>query len=165
MKTIQINDGRQSDFDYLLNFKSFVFRMKRILAISLLIIFVSGQVNLTWADHFCMSFKVKSALMLGHDHLDCGMGEMMECEDGNSQAEGPVFKTPNCCSNDYYSSDSDDHFNKSESISGNQIFILASFVEALISFSPENDEHKILITSSPPLIHQDYQVMYQSFLL
>lgn len=139
--------------------------MKRVLAISLLIIFFAGQVNLTWADHFCMSFKVKSSVMFGQGHLDCGMGEMMDCEDECNEINSPIFEAQSCCSNDYYSSDSDDHFNKSESILGDQILFIASLVETMISFYPDNDEQKKLITSSPPLIHHDRQVMYQTFLL
>ncbi|MDZ7605089.1 MAG: hypothetical protein U5K79_05765 [Cyclobacteriaceae bacterium] len=54
--------------------------MRRIIAISLLLIFGAGQVNLTWASHFCGAFKVKSELMLGHGHLDCGMAEINNCE-------------------------------------------------------------------------------------
>lgn len=139
--------------------------MKRVISIALLLIFVAGQINLTFAEHFCMSFKIKSSVMVGHGDLDCGMGEMMACDDEESTANGPLLKAPSCCSNDYYSSDSDDHFNKSEPISGNELLFVAAFVESFLNIDPTNDEQYAVVASSPPLIQQDRQILYQTFLL
>lgn len=103
--------------------------------------------------------------MLGHGHLDCGMGEMMDCDDEEDQSPGLVFKAPECCSNDYYSSDSDDHFERSTSNDINQLVFVAAFVESYLNLIPDNTGHEVLITPSPPLIQYDQQVMYQTFLL
>jgi hypothetical protein len=139
--------------------------MKRVVAISLLIIFVAGQVNLTWADHYCMSFKVQSSVMLGHGELDCGMGEMISCEDEPEDVSSPMFKTPGCCSNDYYSSDSDDNFVKTGSLSDAQMIFLAAFTESFIKFFNNDASRNTFIASSPPLIQTDRQILYQTFLL
>ena len=139
--------------------------MKRILAISLLLIFIAGQVNLTWASHFCMSFKVQSSIMLGHGDLDCGMGEMVECDNDKNDIPGPVYKAPSCCSNDYFSSDSDDQFYKSETLTNNQISFFAIYTETFLGFTSENNQQITFIAPSPPLIQADKQVMYQTFLL
>jgi len=139
--------------------------MKRILSISLLLIFIAGQVNLTWADHYCMNFKVQSSVMIGHGELDCGMGEMMECDENKNNIHGPVYEAPNCCSNDYFSSDSDDEFNKSETLSAQQVSFLTVYAEAILSFTSENKQQTTFTVCSPPLIQADKQVMYQTFLL
>jgi hypothetical protein len=139
--------------------------MKRFLAISLLVIFIAGQVNLTWADHFCMSFKVQSSVMLGHGELDCGMGEMSSCDDEQEDASIPVFKAPSCCSNDYYSSDSDDNFVKEKSHSDDQITFVAIYTTTLLQFFNEQTDQSTFIASSPPLIQSDRQVLFQTFLL
>ena len=139
--------------------------MKRVIAISLLIIFMAGQVNLTWADHFCMSFKVQSSMMLGHGELDCGMGEMMSCDEEQNDDTVPMFKAPSCCSNDYYSSDADDNFFKASSLSDDQISFLAVFAQVFLQNYNKNIESNIFVASSPPLIYTDKQVLYQTFLL
>ena len=139
--------------------------MRRILALSMLMIFLAGQVNLTWANHFCMSFKVTSSLMLGQSHLDCGMNEMMHCDDLDNDFTGPVFTVPACCSNDYISSDSDEHFTKSENLSNSLLFFNASYIECFYNLNPGNDEENNIIAFSPPLIQPDLQVLYQTFLL
>ena len=95
--------------------------MKRTIAISLLLIFISGQLNLTWAKHFCGMIEEKSSVMLGHGHLDCGMGEMTVCEDDMEIVDGPSFTAPDCCNNDYYSADSDDFFSKVQTVSDIQV--------------------------------------------
>ena len=152
-------------FAFQLNIENFAFHMKRIIAISLLFIFLSGQVNLTWASHYCMGFNVKSSLMLGQGQLDCGMGAMMDCDTGEEKGQDPELTAPDCCSNEYASSDADDNFSKIDPITDLQVFFTISYVETLWSFDLQNDEHKYSIASSPPLIHTDRQVLYQSFLL
>lgn len=139
--------------------------MKRVIAISLLLIFVAGQVNLTWASHYCMSFKVKSAVMLGQGNLDCGMGNMMDCNEDENECGQSDFEASSCCSNDYITSDSDDFFEKENSDFNTQYLFVVAFTEILFSFSAENDQYITLITPSPPLIHPDRQIVYQSFLL
>lgn len=153
------------NFDFQSIIKNFAQGMKRIIAISLLLIFISGQLNLTWASHYCMGFNVKNSLMLGQGQLDCGMGDMMNCRDNATDCDEENLKLPSCCSNDYVSSDSDDHFDRSESISNSQIFFIASYAETLLSFNPQNDEEISYIASPPSLMQPDLQVLYQSFLL
>jgi hypothetical protein len=147
------------------NFEKFVFQMKRIIAISLLILFVAGQVNLTWASHYCMSFKVKSSVMLGKGQLDCGMGNMMDCSNDESSCEKTDLEASKCCSNDYITSDSDDYFEKEKSDYSSKLFAAIEFEEAFLSYSPEANLQIVKATLSPPLIQPDRQVMYQSFLL
>jgi len=139
--------------------------MKRVLAISLLIIFISGQINLTWASHFCGNFKVESTLSLGKADLSCGMEEMSCCDEASVNNTGSIIITDRCCSNDYFTSDADDFFDNSGNSFDRQILFINSFVTSLYNYVQQNDEPQIVFVSSPPLILLDHQVLYQTFLL
>lgn len=129
--------------------------MKRLIATFLLLIFIPGQINLTWADHYCGKRIVKSALMLGHDHLDCGMAEMMACDTEISENDIEAFKAERCCSNAYYSAESDEYFSKSET-SAQQIpvFIIA-FTYSFFDNSIHSDDVGLSSVPRPPLILTD----------
>ena len=138
--------------------------MKRIFAISLLLIFIAGQVNLTWATHYCGSFAVDTSISLGGEKMTCGMEEYC-CSEESPNVDGPVIVNEDCCSNDYHSVDADDYFTKMESSFDKQLLFSASFIVSLFDFSPNNDELGFYLASSPPLIQADRQVLYQNFLL
>ena len=138
--------------------------MKRIFAISLLFIFVSGQVNLTWATHYCGSFAVDNSITFGEEKLTCGT-EQYCCSEESPDVDGPVIVNEDCCSNDYHSVDADDYFTKIESSFDRQLLFSAAFVISLFDFSPNNDALNFYLASSPPLIQSDRQVLYQTFLL
>ena len=92
--------------------QNFVILVKRILAISLLFVFITGLVNLTWATHYCGNFAVENAVSIGIEKLSCSTEEKSCCAEGENVIYGPVIKSKMCCSNDYYSSDADDFFIK-----------------------------------------------------
>jgi hypothetical protein len=139
--------------------------LKRVIAISLLTIFLSGQVNLTWATHFCGSLVVESAVSLGKADLSCGMQMMSCCDEDSDENSGPFFTNEECCSNDYASSEADDFFDKSSNSNDKQALFVNAFLISILSFTQENDEQTIFDDSSPPLIQVDRQVLYQTFLL
>jgi hypothetical protein len=129
--------------------------MKRVIATFLLLVFISGQINLTWADHYCGKRIVKSALMLGHGHLDCGMIEMMACDAETSESDTKAFKAVSCCSNAYYSAESDEFFNKSEtSVQQIPVFIVA-FTYSLFDSSIHTEDVEFSLIPQPPLILTD----------
>jgi len=139
--------------------------MKRIIAISLLLIFGAGQVNLTWASHFCGVFKVKSELMLGHGHLDCGMPEMNTCDTQSKRPGGIIIERNGCCENIYYSSDTDDLFSAANAlnIQGCDFIIVQNFTFNNLS----GEDSKIVFSRvpSPPLIHSDKCLLHQTFII
>lgn len=138
--------------------------MKRIFAISLLLIFVAGQVNLTWATHYCGNFAVDNSISLGEEKLTCGM-EKYCCNEESPNVDGPVIVNEDCCSNDFHSVDADDYFTKIESSFDRQLVFSASFVVSLFDFCPNHDELDFYLASSSPLIQTDRQVLYQTFLI
>lgn len=139
--------------------------MKRILAISLLFVFLSGQFNLTWATHFCGKFAVKNAMTFGKADLSCGMEEVDCCSEDATSIDGPVILSEECCSNDFYSADSSTFFNKTESSFDDKVIFAASYVIALFELTQKNNNLRFFVAASPPLIQPDRQVFYQTFLL
>jgi hypothetical protein len=129
--------------------------MKGVIATFLLFVFISGQINLTWADHYCGKRVVKSALMLGHGHLDCGMIEMMACDTETSEVPSVAYKAVSCCSNTYFSAESDEYFSKSET-SDQQlpVFILA-FTYSVFDSSIHSEDFAFSLIPPPPLILTD----------
>lgn len=138
--------------------------MKRILAISLLLIFIAGQVNLTWVTHYCGNFAIDNSISLGEEKLTCGMLEYC-CNEESGDADGPVIANEDCCSNDFYSVDCDAFFNKAENSIENKVIFTASFVIAFFNLTQNIGDYVHFIASSPPLIQPDKQVLYQTFLI
>jgi hypothetical protein len=139
--------------------------MKRVFAISLLFIFLSGQFSVTWATHFCGEFEVKSSIMLGHGHLDCGMGEMQSCEDEAKDSDGTSIVPPVCCSNDYYSAESDEYFNQVKTLGTGYVLFASAYVISFFENADSVHHNNFFIAESPPLIPDDLQVLHQNFLL
>jgi len=139
--------------------------MKRILAIILLLIFIGGQVNLTWATHFCGQLAVESTVSIGKDFLSCGMEGVTCCdEDFDENYEARII-SDTCCSNDYYSSDSDDFFLKSESENAKQIQFTTTFISSIFKLYHQIEHHSFTIHEFANLITPEKQVLYQIFLL
>lgn len=103
--------------------------------------------------------------MLGHGHLDCGMGEMQSCEDSTTDTDGPSIVPPSCCSNDYYSSDSDDYFNPVETLLASQVLFASAYVISFHENADSVNDQNFFIAQSPPIIPDDLQVLHQTFLL
>jgi hypothetical protein len=136
--------------------------MKRVFAISLLFIFLSGQFNLTWATQFCGESKVKGSLMLGHGHLDCCEGS---CDDSDDHTYGASIVASSCCRIDYYSAESDDYFNQIKTIGTSYVLFASAYVISFFENADSVNHNNFFIAESPPLIPDDLQVLHQNFLL
>ncbi|NJN25274.1 MAG: hypothetical protein HC819_04490 [Cyclobacteriaceae bacterium] len=139
--------------------------MKRFLAISLLSIFLAGQINLTWATHFCGQTMVKSSLMLGQGRLDCGMEETQSCDIPASKGRSDKCLQTSCCDSEYYSADTDDFFNAGSTTIDFHGLSTAAFVCTVFDFSIPNPDWPHFIAKSPPLVYSDKQIWLQVFLI
>ncbi|MCG8307239.1 MAG: hypothetical protein MI975_07580 [Cytophagales bacterium] len=145
--------------------------MKRFAAISLLLIFIAGQVNLTWATHYCGKFAVERLVSLGVNKSSCCMeeenccDENICCDDKTIDAAVPTIISEECCSNDYFSSNTDDFFIKSESGNNAQILFVAAYVSSLHKHVDHPDFKRTQTKEFSFLIAPDKQVFYQTFLL
>ena len=137
--------------------------MKRIISISLLLIFLSGQFNLTWATQFCGESEVKSSFMLGHGQLDCCEGS---CDDSDDHTDGASsIVASSCCRVDYYSAESDDYFNQIKTLGTSYVLFSPAFVISFFENADSVNHKNYFIAESPPLIPDDLQVLHQNFLL
>ncbi len=139
--------------------------MKRVFSISLLIIFISGQINLTWASHFCGDIRVASKAMLGQGHIDCGMDMMDQC-DSQEPSSIPILNATSCCSNNYISVEVGEDFQRAEFSYNPQTLFTTSFCTSFFDITPAANTLKANGSYiPPPKLQVDLQVLYQAFLL
>ena len=138
--------------------------MKRVIAISLATLILFSSVGFTFGTHYCGGHAVLSELVLGHEHLDCGMTDMdQECAKPDS---GHSLMAKSCCNNEYVQLYLDDDLQNGHS----NLTVDHSFLVALVMSlnHPERiEESNELFFSDqhPPPLEQDYQVLYQTFLI
>lgn len=120
-----------------------------------------GNVGFTYGTHFCMGMAVNSELMLGHEHMDCGMG----MDDSKSEETDQThFSAPPCCENQYVSVESDDTFTKSLSLDLQHTFVAITLATALYVVDVDFSTNEPLANdTSPPLLKQDFTVLHQVF--
>lgn len=104
--------------------------------------------------------------MLGHGQLDCGMGEMESCEEDLAHSTNePSIIPPSCCSNDYYSAESDEYFNHIEILLTSDVLFDTGYVISFFENAFSENHLNLFIAESPPLSSDDRQVWHQTFLL
>ena len=121
-----------------------------------------SNVGLTYGTHFCGGHAVIGEFMMGESHLDCGMGLMdMEHSDADTNVSAP-----NCCSNQYISSDMDDVAKKELSSELISPFVTIAVATVLFTFTPIQETNQLpVVDTSPPLLEQDFQSSYQIYLI
>ena len=120
-----------------------------------------GNVGFTYGTHYCMGMAMKSELVLGHEHMDCGMAMDEFMPTDNDQTH---FSAPPCCENQYVSVETDDTFTKSLSLELSNTFVIITLPVVLYTVVLEIslDEPKAN-DSSPPFLNQDFTVLNQVF--
>lgn len=112
--------------------------------------------------HFCGGVAVKSELMIGHEHLDCGMGMM----DQQPNSEQTSIKRQKCCDNQYLTLEVDHNFKKGISPNVEQMLVVVTVAKVLLEITPRASIDKIPVpNTSPPLPIQDYQSQLQVFII
>ena len=116
--------------------------------------------GLTYGTHICGGHPVLSEFMIGEKHLDCGMA-MMDMTDNET---GDHFANPDCCKNQYLSSNTDDSFKKSLSLDLSTVFVATTVASIIYSFELfPSRKQPIAVDSSPPFLKRDITVMYKVF--
>lgn len=117
-----------------------------------------------FSTHYCMGQAMNSELMIGMHELSCGMMDMdADCD---TEENSLAFMAPDCCDNEFVSIEIEDEYQKaSDKISLETQFLFA-FTYTLLFDHQYDDEHLNAHSDHPPpLLEQDYQSLYQSFLL
>mgnify|MGYP003630990226 CR=1 FL=1 len=138
--------------------------MKKAFSIFLAILMLVSSTGIAANTHFCGGEAVERTLSLGIEHLDCGMAETEQsC---SSKVQHDQIDARPCCSNqhDLLQLDEDATLMQQAPVV-NKTFIAAfihTFVIQIFSFVKKESFY---LNYSPPLLKQDVQVLFQSFLI
>lgn len=140
-------------FSYSNEFPTFTNSMKVIISSLMLLFFLTGQINLTLAAHYCGDELKSTEVTFSPERSDCCGIDLNKTLD------------PGCCSDEYASSDSDDYFGKTHF----QIQLSADFVLAYALTIPCILSEEIQISNpkyfSPDRTIPDLTILHQSFLI
>gem|GEM_PF-758132 len=130
---------------------NFANSMKAILSSLMLLFFLTGQVNLTLAAHYCGDELKSTEVTISPEKTDC--------------CGADITANPDCCTDEYASSDSDDFFGKTQF----QIQLSPEFVLAYVLTIPGNLIEDIQVSNpeylSPDRTIPDLIILHQSFLI
>lgn len=125
----------------------------------------TSNVGLTFATHYCGGKAVKTSIMLGQEHLSCGMTDMESpCE---KHPESPSVTSKSCCENLYVQFEIEDDYNSSTIVETQvQIDSVAAFIISSVNlYSFDASAEAEYLNYAPPLLDLDIPVLIQSFLL
>ncbi|MEB2775947.1 hypothetical protein SYJ56_11560 [Algoriphagus sp. D3-2-R+10] len=127
--------------------------MKSIISSLMLLFFLTGQVNLTLAAHYCGDELKSTEVTVAPEKTDCCGVDLEKNPDSD------------CCSDEYTSSDSDDYFGKANF----QVQLSPEFILAYVLTIPDILLEDIEISNPKYLFPDrpipDLNVLYQSFLI
>jgi hypothetical protein len=128
----------------------------------MIILLVSSQVGLAYGTHFCAGKEVKSKVILGHEHLECGMEFSPGSCDSPDQTH---FSKSSCCDNELISPQIEDDMQQVKAaVDVNPVFIQA-FVHAFVVQLHADEVTTRFIDYSPPWISHDFHSLNQVFLI
>ena len=141
--------------------------MKAFLATFLSLILLISNFGLTMGTHFCGGMAVKSQLMIGHNHLDCGMPGMDMATEKESDEEGELhLKSLGCCENHYQTLETDHDFKANQFSSFLNIYTIIAVVHSFLNNGLLLETEKPQYANySPPLILRDIPVLNQVFII
>lgn len=119
----------------------------------MLLFFLTGQINLTLAAHYCGDELKSTEVTISPEKSDCCGVDLDKTSD------------PGCCSDEYASSDSDDYFGKTQF----QVQLSPDFVLAYVLTIPGILSEEVQISNpeylSPDRTIPDLTILHKSFLI
>lgn len=135
--------------------------MKKVISIGLSLLLLASSSGIAYAQHFCGEYEMLSQITLGEQYLSCGMAmDNPGCEDGATQEH-------DCCDNHYTQVTTDDTFVKASfEIEFNKPFVV-TLAAIFVLQQPENyaSDTNFFREYHPPPLHQNFQVLYETFLI
>lgn len=139
--------------------------MKRLVSISLAIIFLMSNLGLTVATHYCGGHAVDSGLLMGGGDLDCGMkGDKLDYQDIDEKCT--LFAAEPCCENLHQTLQTDNTLQTD--------LPAPEFYAPVVEFVANVFHYFEPITAlgiapfridQPPLPERDIQILFQTFLI
>lgn len=118
--------------------------------------------GITFSTHFCMGRAIDNELMIGIHELSCGMMDL----DASCKTTGTKIMAPGCCDNKFVSIEIEDDYQiTNEEFSLESSFLFAFTYTFLFDYQNNNEPTLAYADNHPPPLEQDYQSLYQSFLL
>lgn len=130
--------------------------MKRLLAISLILILLVGNIGFTIGTHFCCGQEVNSELMIGHNQL----ADVNPCPE-----KGKHVKTIGCCEDHYQTIVVEDEF-KSAPVQVLSFELGVAFIHTFLNIALFSvTEQSRFPHYSHPILLQDIPVLNQVFII
>ncbi|REG81225.1 HYC_CC_PP family protein [Algoriphagus antarcticus] len=127
--------------------------MKAIISTLMLLFFLTGQINLTLAAHYCGDELKSTDVTIAPERSDCCGVDLVQVPEAD------------CCSDVYTSSDSDDYFGKTQF----QVQLSPEFVLAYVLTIASIQLAEIQISNPeylfPDRTIPDLTILHQSFLI
>ncbi len=125
---------------------------------------LASNIGIAANTHFCGGEAVKHTLSLGLEHLDCGMDEGPKtC---SSQSGHDQINAKPCCDNQHELIQLDEDVTLVQpSLELNKTFVVAFIHSFVVQFFPINERVSFYPNYSSPLLKQNVQVLFQSFLI
>lgn len=111
-----------------------------------------------------MGHAVESKLMIGHEHLDCGMSNMDKICEPISDSE-TRFDKQSCCENEYLNIEVKDEFKSSIYQNSLNFNFVTAFVVSYVNLFSSDQEKPQISFSDPPLVTRDILTLNQVFLI
>lgn len=136
--------------------------MRKCIALLLSFIMLSGQIGFAFSTHYCGGEIADRSISLLGEKMDCGMENMQEsCPSINDE-----LLEKSCCENESNVYQLDEDFQKKQqSIDWEDSFLAVYLLHHFLLFKQEASLEAYAELPSPPLIQQNTQVLFQSFLL
>ncbi len=117
------------------------------------------------STHFCGGLEMLSELSLNASHINCGMEQKSHDCDSEEDHQNH-FNSNNCCDNEFEILHMDEDFSITKaSINLHLDFAVAFAYTFIFSGSIVEPIHTDLPDYSPPILKQDHQVLFQTFLI
>ena len=118
--------------------------------------------GISFSTHYCMGRAVDSELMVGAHELSCGMMD----SDLSCEVSGANIMAPGCCDNVSVTVDIEDEYQIARTDFILEVKFLFAFTYTFLLNQLQDSEPLVAyVDDHPPPLEQDYQSLYQSFLL
>ncbi|WP_139316568.1 HYC_CC_PP family protein [Algoriphagus marinus] len=138
--------------------------MKKILSIAFSLLILLSNVGLAKTIHLCMGTEMESAIGFSTTEIECEMAKKKpNC---HSEQESSKHEENDCCDEEFELLVLDQELQKVQLASDYSPEFVVSLVYTFlgISFFPI-ENHTNYQDYPPPILRQDLQVLYQSFLI
>ncbi|MEN2284077.1 hypothetical protein AAGF08_18180 [Algoriphagus sp. SE2] len=138
--------------------------MKKTISIALSFILLFASIGMAKSTHFCGGMEMLSEMSIKASHIDCGMEQ--KTPDCDSEEDHQTHFKSSCCDNEFEVMNMDEDFSFAKAGINLHLDFAVAFVYTFI-FNGNIQETPIAEYSyySPPILKQDHQVLFQTFLI